>query len=151
VRTEYSEENLSARGAYELARRQATAVVTIFATGSEVEIALAARDLLQRRAIGTRVVSVPCFELFEQQSGRTTAGRDHRQFGAVNIAIEAGVRQGWDRFIGRDGVFIGMNGFGASGPYEKLYEHFGITADAAALSLQGVILGLDPRISCRHG
>ncbi|MCO5161871.1 MAG: transketolase [Mesorhizobium sp.] len=137
VRTEYSEENLCARGAYELARAADDAVVTIFATGSEVEIALAARDKLQAHGHPTRVVSVPCFELFEQQS------RDYQAAiignSKVNIAIEAGIRQGWDRFIGRDGVFIGMHGFGASGPYEKLYEHFGITADAAAAAAEKLL------------
>jgi transketolase len=104
--------------------------VTIFATGSEVEIALAARDKLQAHGHPTRVVSVPCFELFEQQSAaykEAIIGKSK-----VKIAIEAGIRQGWDHFIGLDGIFIGMTGFGASAPIEKLYEHFGITADAAA-------------------
>jgi transketolase len=137
VRTEYSEENLCARGAYELARASDDAVVTIFATGSEIEIALAARAKLQAHGHPTRVVSVPCFELFEQQS------RDYQAAiignSKINIAIEAGIRQGWDRFIGRDGVFIGMHGFGASGPYEKLYEHFGITADAAAAAAEKLL------------
>ncbi len=137
VRTEYSEENLCARGAYELARASDDAAVTIFATGSEVEIALAARAKLQAHGHPTRVVSVPCFELFEQQS------KDYQTAiigkSKVNIAIEAGIRQGWDRFIGRDGVFVGMHGFGASGPYEKLYEHFGITADAAAAAAEKLL------------
>jgi transketolase len=130
VRKEFSEENLCAKGAYELATASDDAAVTIFATGSEVEIALAARDKLQAHGHPTRVVSVPCFELFDKQSA------DYQEAiigkAKINIAIEAGIRQGWDRFIGRDGIFIGMDGFGASGPYEKLYEHFGITADAAA-------------------
>ena len=137
VRKDYSEENLSARGAYELAQASDDAAVTIFATGSEVEIALAARDRLQAHGHPTRVVSVPCFELFEQQSKeyQTAIIGSSR----VNIAIEAGIRQGWDRFIGRDGIFIGMTGFGASGPYEKLYEHFGITADAAAAAAEKLL------------
>ncbi len=137
VRKEYSEENLSARGAYELAQASDDAVVTIFATGSEVEIALAARDKLQAHGHPTRVVSVPCFELFEQQSKDYQAAIIGNS--KVNIAIEAGIRQGWDRFIGRDGIFIGMHGFGASGPYEKLYEHFGITADAAAAAAEKLL------------
>jgi transketolase len=130
VRKEFSEENLCAKGAYELATASDEAAVTIFATGSEVEIALAARDKLQAHGHPTRVVSVPCFELFEQQSAayrEAIIGKSK-----IKIAIEAGIRQGWDRFIGLDGIFIGMTGFGASGPIEKLYEHFGITADAAA-------------------
>jgi transketolase len=130
VRKEFSEENLCAKGAYELATASDEAAVTIFATGSEVEIALAARDKLQAHGHPTRVVSVPCFELFEQQSAayrEAIIGKSK-----IKIAIEAGIRQGWDRFIGLDGIFIGMTGFGASAPIEQLYEHFGITADAAA-------------------
>ncbi len=106
------------------------AAVTIFATGSEVEIALGARKLLQAHGHPTRVVSVPCFELF--------AGQDEPYRGkvigkaGVKVAIEAGVREGWDHIIGSDGIFIGMKGFGASAPIEKLYAHFGITAEAAA-------------------
>ena len=137
VRTEYSEENLCARGAYELARASDDAVVTIFATGSEIEIALAARGKLEAHGHPTRVVSVPCFELFEQQSKDYQAAIIGKS--KVNIAIEAGIRQGWDRFIGREGIFIGMHGFGASGPYEKLYEHFGITADAAAAAAEKLL------------
>ena len=128
LRTEASEENLCALGAYELVSAD-DAEVSIFATGSEVEIAVAAASKLSAQGHAARVVSVPCFELFEAQESEYR----HAVLGRakVNIAIEAGVRQGWDRFIGRDGIFIGMDGFGASGPYEKLYEHFGITADAA--------------------
>ena len=137
VRTEYSEENLCARGAYELARASDDAVVTIFATGSEIEIALAARGKLEAHGHPTRVVSVPCFELFEQQSKDYQAAIIGKS--KVNIAIEAGIRQGWDRFIGREGIFIGMHGFGASGPFEKLYEHFGITADAAAAAAEKLL------------
>jgi transketolase len=139
VRTEFSEENLSAYGAYELATAKGDAVVTIFATGSEVEIALKAREALQALGHGTRVVSVPSFELFERQS----AGYKAAMIGssAVRIAIEAGVRQGWDRFIGTDGVFIGMTGFGASAPYEELYKHFGITAEAAVAAATARLAG----------
>ena len=86
--------------------------MTIFASGSEVEIALAARTLLEGDGHPTRVVSVPCFELFEQQSA------DYRTAmigtAPVRVAIEAGIRQGWDHFIGTDGIFVGMTGFGAS-------------------------------------
>ena len=130
VRTEFVAENLCAKGAYELASADGEAVATIFASGSEVEIALAARDKLQAHGHPTRVVSVPCFELFDKQS----AEYRKRTIGVapVKIAIEAGIRQGWDHFIGTDGIFIGMDGFGASGTIEQLYPHFGITADAAA-------------------
>ena len=80
------------------------------------------------------MVSVPCFELFEEQSAeykKAVIGESK-----VKIAIEAGIRQGWDRFIGSDGLFIGMTGFGASGPYKELYEHFGITAEAAVAAVE---------------
>jgi transketolase len=102
--------------------------VTIFASGSEVEIAVAARTLLQQHGHPTRVVSVPCFELFEEQSEEYKAALIGKA--KVKVAIEAGIRLGWDRFIGLDGIFIGMHGFGASGTIEQLYPHFGITAGA---------------------
>ncbi len=134
LRIEFSEENLCRYGAYEMAGADGDAAVTIFASGSEVEIALGARAALQAHGHPTRVVSVPCFELFEQQS----AGYKEAMIGdaPLKIAIEAGVRQGWDRFIGADGIFVGMTGFGASGPYEALYKHFGITAEAAAAAAE---------------
>jgi transketolase len=129
VRTEHVEENLCALGAYELAASSDDAVVTIFASGSEIEIAMQARADLEKRGHATRVVSVPCMDLFLDQDA------DYRKAiigdAGVKIAIEAGVRQGWDALIGSDGIFIGMSSFGASGPYEELYKHFGITADAA--------------------
>jgi transketolase len=81
-----------------------------------------------------RVVSVPCFELFEAQADvykKAILGRSK-----VNVAIEAGIRMGWDRFIGADGVFIGMHGFGASGEITDLYKHFGITAEATARAVE---------------
>ena len=128
VRTEFTDENLCGYGAYELATADGDAAVTIFATGSEVEIALQARAELNALGHPTRVVSAPCLELFERQSPsyRAAVLGD----APVRIAIEAGIRQGWDRLIGMDGIFIGMTGFGASGPYEELYKHFGITAEA---------------------
>ena len=130
VRREFTEANLCARGAYELAPAAGPAAVTIFASGSEVQIALAAKRDLDARGHPTRVVSVPCFELFEQQP------KAYRQAilgsSEVKVAVEAAVRMGWERFIGSDGIFIGMTGFGASGPYQDLYRHFGITAEAVA-------------------
>jgi transketolase len=128
VRTEHRDENLSARGGYELRAADGAAKVTVIATGSEVEIALAARDLLQAEGIPARVVSMPCMELFEAQS---QAYRDEvLGKGTVRIAVEAGVRLGWDHYIGENGGFIGMKSFGASAPAKALYEHFGITPAA---------------------
>jgi len=134
VRTQAIGENLSARGAYQLAAATKPAQATIFATGTEVAIALAARDLLEADGIGTRVVSVPSFELFEQQP----ADYQEALIGETEVkaAVEAGVRMGWDRFIGSDGVFVGMSGFGASAPDKALYKHFGITPEDLAAAIK---------------
>ena len=133
VRTDYSAENLCAKGAYTVAG-QADAPVAIFATGSEVEIAVKAREILAGKGVEARVVSVPCFELFFEQDEAYRAS----VIGSakVKIGVEAAIRQGWDQIIGSDGIFIGMTGFGASGPYKELYKHFGITPDAVAEAAQ---------------
>ena len=130
VRTVVAGENLSARGAYQLAGAGHPAQVTLFASGSEVSVALAARDLLEADGIGARVVSTPCWELFDAQPEDYQAAVIGET--DVRVAVEAGVRMGWDRFIGEAGVFVGMTGFGASAPAEVLYRHFGITAEAVA-------------------
>ncbi|MDP1631403.1 MAG: transketolase [Caulobacter sp.] len=122
--------NLSARGAYEAAAAEGEARVTIFASGSEAPIALAARDLLQAQGVPTRVVSTPCWELFEQQTPAYRAATIGKA--PVRVAVEAAVKFGWERFIGEDGVFVGMTGFGASAPADRLYKEFGITAEAVA-------------------
>ncbi len=127
ARTEYEEKNLSAYGAYELVSAS-DAKVSIFASGSEVEIAIKAQQQLAAKGISARVVSVPCFELFFEQSAdyqKAIIGK-----APIKIAVEAGIRQGWDAFIGNDGAFVGMKSFGASGPAKDLYKHFGITAEA---------------------
>jgi transketolase len=136
VRTEHKTANLTSRGAYVLAEATGKRQVILIATGSEVEIALAARAALEAAGIGTRVVSMPCMELFAQQDEayrkRVLPG------GAVRVAVEAGVRQPWDRWLlaerGREvkAAFVGMESFGASAPAEVLYEKFGITAEAVA-------------------
>lgn len=121
-------ENKSAKGAYVLSPASGEAKVTIFATGSEVEIALDAQKQLAARNIPAEVVSVPSFELFAKQDEayrQSILGRK-----TVKVAIEAAIRQGWDSFIGSDGIFIGMKGFGESAPAPVLYKHFGITAEA---------------------
>jgi transketolase len=128
VRTEHTAENLSARGGYELRAADGKAKVTVMATGSEIEIALAAREQLQADGIPTRVVSMPCLELFDAQDQAYRAATLGE--GTVRIAIEAASPQGWDRYLGEKGIFVGMHGFGASAPAKALYEHFGITAAA---------------------
>jgi len=121
-------ENKSARGAYELVAAKGDAQVSIFATGSEVEIAVAAQKALSEKGVKVRVVSVPSFEMFARQDDAYRASVIGNA--KVKIAVEAAVRQGWDSLIGNDGIFIGMNSFGASAPYKELYAHFGITAEA---------------------
>ena len=129
ARLTYSAKNLCALGAYEIAPSAKKSKVVIFASGSEVEIAMEAKASLDKAGMPTRVVSVPSMELFEKQP----KAYKEKLLGTekTRIAIEAAVAQGWNRFIGNDGVFIGMKGYGASAPAEALYKHFGITAKAA--------------------
>jgi transketolase len=134
ARLAHSEENLCARGAYEIAPSDKPAVAVIFASGSEVEIAIAAKAKLDAAGKPARVVSVPSMEQFEAQDDAYKAkilGREK-----TRIAIEAGVRTTWDRFIGTEGTFIGMKSYGASGPAEELYKHFGITAEAVVMAVE---------------
>ena len=137
VRTTHTDENLSAKGGYELSPASSAAKVTLIATGSEIEIAMNAQKLLEADGIATRVVSMPCVELFEAQSKdykKKTLGE-----GTVKVAIEAAVQYGWDRYIGMDGAFIGMTGFGASAPATDLYKHFNITAEAAVAAAKACL------------
>ena len=127
VRSVESGENLVARGAYLLRGVDGGRDVTLFASGSEVSIAVQAAEMLAVEGIRAAVVSFPCFELFARQPD------DYRReiLGAApRIAIEAAVRMSWDRYLRENDAFIGMEGFGASGPADKLFEHFGITASA---------------------
>ena len=130
MRNRLDAENICAQGAYEIAGPDGRADVSIFATGSEVSIAVDAAKKLAEKGVATRVVSVPCFELFFEQPDDVRAAiiGDAR----VKIGVEAAVRMGWDAIIGGDGIFVGMHGFGASAPYKELYKHFGITAEAIA-------------------
>ncbi len=131
VRAEPGRGNLCAQGAYELAPAEGgKAAATIFATGSEVEIAVAARKLLAARGVAARVVSVPSLELFLAQP--EDVRRKVMGSARVKVAVEAGVRMGWDALIGPEGGFVGMCSFGASAPAKELYKHFGITAEAVA-------------------
>ena len=142
VRGKHSAKNLSAQGGYVLAEAEGKRRAVLIATGSEVAIALAARDLLQAEGIGTRLVSMPCMELFAAQPDayrKRVLGA-----GSVRLGIEAGVRAaGWDRWLLGDGArrgdFLGMTGFGASAPAEVLYREFGITAEAAAERVRALL------------
>jgi len=126
LRKTYSEENLCAKGAYIMVEAERGARrATIFATGSEVAVALEARETLQAAGVPTAVISVPCWELFWQQEAAYRAkviGRD-----TARVAVEAATRLGWERFVGEDGGIVGMTTFGASGPVVDLFKHFGIT------------------------
>jgi transketolase len=126
--------DLALRGAYELAPASGPAQATIFASGTEVAVAMAARGLLEADGIRTRVVSTPCWELFDRQDAAYQARTIGRA--RVRIAVEAAVRQGWERFIGEDGLFVGMTSFGASAPFERLYAEFGITPDAVVSAIK---------------
>jgi len=134
VRTVAASENLSAKGAYEIKAANGEAKVTLFGTGTELALALEAASVLEAEGTPTRVVSVPSFELFEQQDAAYQAAVIGR--GTVRVAVEAAIKQGWERFIGEDGAFIGMSSFGASAPAEVLYEKFGITSDAVVAAVK---------------
>ena len=129
LRTSVPADNPCSHGAYELVAAQGEARVSLFASGSEVEIAVNAQKQLAERGIAARVVSVPSLELLLAQP----AERQQAVIGnaPVKVAIEAAVRWGWDAVIGHDGIFVGMHGFGESGPAKDLFKHFGITAEAA--------------------
>jgi transketolase len=134
VRTVAATENLSAKGAYEIKAASGEAKATLFGTGTELALALKAAEALEAEGVPTRVVSVPCFELFEQQDAAYQASVIGR--GTVRVAVEAAIKQGWERFIGEDGAFVGMTGFGASAPADKLFEHFGITPAAVVAAVK---------------
>ena len=135
VRTKHKSANLTSKGAYILAESEGKRQVILIASGSEVSLAVTARKILQDEGIGTRVVSMPCMELFEKQDEkyrkRILPGGRH-----VRIAIEAGVKDSWDKWLlgerGREAKsgFIGMSSFGASAPAKTLYDHYGITPEA---------------------
>ncbi|MCF6233611.1 MAG: transketolase [Rhodobacteraceae bacterium] len=143
VRLEHKARNLSAQGAYVLAKATGKTQAVLIATGSEVCIAMQAREMLESDGIGTRVVSMPCMELFAEQD--ETYRRKVLPAGPVRVGIEAAVRQGWDRWLsgegGRDAKsdFVGMDSFGASAPAEELFEKFGITAAATVAKVKALL------------
>ncbi|WP_404326240.1 transketolase [Aerophototrophica crusticola] len=136
LRTRDSEENVCGRGAYVLREAAGERDVTLLATGSEVELAVKAADLLAADGVEAAVVSMPCWELFERlpaEERRAVLGT------APRVAVEAAARLGWDRWIGEGGAFVGMEGFGASAPAPALYQHFGITPEAVAQAARSVM------------
>ena len=143
VRTEHKNSNLVSKGAYVLAEAEGKRQAILIATGSEVETALKARDILQAEGIGTRVVSMPCMELFAEQD--ESYRRKVLPAGPVRVGIEAAVRQGWDKWLlGERGKaqkadFVGMDSFGASAPAGTLFEKFGITAENVAEKVKALL------------
>jgi len=136
LRSEAGSENRSARGAYVLAEAAGPRRATLLATGSEVSIAMAAREMLARDSIAAAVVSMPCWELFEQAPQEY---RDRVLGSAPRVAVEAAVQFGWKRWLGPQGAFIGMTGFGASAPGEALFPHFGITPERVAEAARSLL------------
>jgi transketolase len=136
LRGEPASENRSAHGAYVLAEADGHRQVTLLATGSEVSIAMAAREALAKDGVRAAVVSMPCWELFEQAPMEY---RDAVLGPAPRVAVEAAVQFGWERWLGPRAAFIGMTGFGASAPGEALYPHFGITAERVAAAARSLL------------
>ncbi len=128
VRLDIADENKVARGGYELIAAEGEAQATLLASGSEIGLAVQARNLLQSAGVATRVVSMPCWELFDAQSA--SYREETLRPDTVRVAIEAGIEMGWRRYTGENGGFVGMTGFGASAPAKDLYNHFGITPEA---------------------
>jgi transketolase len=137
LRTEHTEENLSSKGGYVLAEAEAKRDVTLIASGSEVEIAMEARDQLKAEGVSAAVVSMPCLDKFEEQS------QDYRdqvtQPDTPVVVIEAAIEQSWGKYLGRNGKFIGMSTFGASAPANELYEHFGITTQNVVNAAKNIV------------
>lgn len=136
VRTTHTNENLSGKGGYLISQAQGKSEVTLIASGSEVWIALEAQKLLQDKMIKSRVVSMPCCELFDKQDEEY---RMELLGSGIRVAVEAAVAQGWEKYLGEKGGFVGMTGFGASAPGDRLYQHFGITPEAVAAKVMDLL------------
>jgi transketolase len=136
LRTTHTEENLSAKGAYVLVEAEGKRDVTLIGTGSEVMLAVEAAKALEGEGINAAVVSMPCWELFEAQG---EAYRNTVLGSAPRVGVEAAAEFGWSKWLGPDGAFVGMHGFGASAPAQDLYKYFGITAEAVAAAAHGLI------------
>ncbi|MDP6295351.1 MAG: transketolase [SAR324 cluster bacterium] len=137
LRTEHTDENLSSKGGYVLAEAEAKRDVTLIASGSEVEIAMEARDQLKAEGVSAAVVSMPCLDKFEEQS------QDYRdqvtQPETPVVVVEAAIEQSWGKYLGRNGKFVGMSTFGSSAPANELYQHFGITTQNVVNAAKKII------------
>ena len=137
MRTEHTDENLSAKGGYVLAEAEGTREVSLIASGSEVSIAMEARDQLQAEGVSAAVVSMPCLEKFEEQNQQY---RDQVTPPEIPVVVvEAAIEQSWGRYLGRKGKFVGMSTFGASAPAGDLYKHFGITTENVRKAVKEVL------------
>jgi transketolase len=137
VRSGKISENLCAKGAYILSEAEGVPQIVLCATGSEVELAIKAQAALKAEGIAARVVSMPCWEVFAAQDEayiEDVLGGD-----LPKVAVEAGVRTGWDQWIGRKGAFVGMNSFGASAPAGELFKRFGITAEGVTKAAKALL------------
>jgi transketolase len=144
LRREPGTENLSAKGGYILAEAEGgKRQLTLMASGSELHLATEARAILQKDGIATAVISMPCRLLFEQQD----AAYKHKVLGETRarVAVEAAVEDGWDRYIGLDGGFVGMHSFGASGKIEDVYKKFDITTEAVVRTARAVVKAVGGR------
>ena len=143
VRIEHTTKNLASHGAYVLSAASANPKAVLIATGSEVSLALEAQTALEKAGAPTQVVSAPCWELFLEQDEKHQ--RRVLPRGPVRIGVEAGVRDGWDRWLCgergdyRKAAFVGMNSFGESGPYKEVYAHFGLTAEKIVEAAQALL------------
>jgi transketolase len=136
LRDRHTDENLCARGAYLLTAAEEPRDVTILATGSEVHLAVAARERLAAEGIAAAVASVPSFELFERQDPAYRAA----VLGSVpRVAVEAASPFGWTRYVASEADVVGMTSFGASGPFKVLYEHFGLTPEHVAAKARALL------------
>jgi len=136
LRTAHTAENLSAKGAYVLVEPEGARDVTLIGTGSELALATAAAKKLQGEGIEAAVVSMPCWELFADQ---TKDYQDEVLGSAPRVAVEAAVEFGWQKWLGARGVFVGMHGFGASAPAQDLYKQFGITVEAVQAAARDLV------------
>jgi transketolase len=139
VRTGYTAENLCRRGAYVFEEATGKARVTLLATGSEVWVARDARRLLEQHGVPTRVVSMPCLEIFDRQPQEFR--RSILDPSTLLVSVEAATTYGWDRYIGPDGLAIGLTTFGASGAPDEVMAHFGITPEGVAASVEKKLAG----------
>jgi transketolase len=133
----FSKKNMSRLGAYEIIKTKAVPDVTLIASGSEVQIAIDAQKKLKNINITSKVISMPCQELFDKQSKEYREKIIDKE--SIKISIEAGSIIGWEKYVGPNGISLGMKSFGKSAPYKKIYEHFNLTSDNIVKLTRGTL------------